>query len=345
MNIGKQIKALRMQKGITQEALAGELHVTCQAVSKWETGATTPDIQLLPEIAVFFGSTIDELFRLSEDTKLDRIDNMLGFKRSLSTDEFERNKDYLLSVISGNPDNSRACGLLAQLYLKMAGIFRENAVEYAKSALKAEPSNKCYHASLRESMGGLAGDYYMNRKYKLIKFYTELVENYPVDARCRFFLMDQLLDDNRLDEAEALLYKIKEMAPKQANVPFYEGDIAYRRGEYDKALVLWDKGVADYDGEECNGYFYRASRMEMLCRYDDALADYEKSFQLEKKPRYVDVPIACAQIYELLGKYDKAIEMRRLQIDVLKQEWDIISGEGIDLPLREIERLEQKKIR
>ena len=343
MDIGKQIKALRMVKGVTQEALAGELNVTSQAVSKWETGTTLPDIQLLPEIAVYFGSTIDELFKFSENTKLDRIENMLLIKQNLSTEEFERNRDYLIRMIGENPDNARACGLLAELYLKMSRALRENAVEYAKSALKAEPDCKRYHASLRESMGGLEGDYYMNRKYKLIEFYTDLMNSYPVGPRCRFFLLDQLLDDNRLAEAEAYFEKIKQVTPRNVQIHFYEGDIAHRHGKFDQALALWDKGVTDYDGDECLGYFARASRMEMLCRYEDALADYQKSFQLGHKPRFVDEPIACAQIYELLGEYDKAIEMRRLQIDVLKQEWNILSGEGIDQPMREIERLLQKK--
>ncbi len=49
MDIGKKIKNLRSQKGITQETLADLLSVSPQAVSKWETGAAMPDILLLPE--------------------------------------------------------------------------------------------------------------------------------------------------------------------------------------------------------------------------------------------------------------------------------------------------------
>ena len=38
MEIGTQIKALRLRKGVTQEAFAQKLGVTAQAVSKWERG-------------------------------------------------------------------------------------------------------------------------------------------------------------------------------------------------------------------------------------------------------------------------------------------------------------------
>lgn len=59
--IGKTIKRLRTGKGDTQENLAEGLHISCQAVSKWENDAALPDISLLPLIADYFGITIDEL--------------------------------------------------------------------------------------------------------------------------------------------------------------------------------------------------------------------------------------------------------------------------------------------
>ena len=62
MEIGDQIKSLRIRKGVTQEEMARHFGITSQAVSKWERGAATPDIGLLPDISAYFGVTIDELF-------------------------------------------------------------------------------------------------------------------------------------------------------------------------------------------------------------------------------------------------------------------------------------------
>ncbi len=39
-NVGKNIKKFRSEKGITQEELAEQLHVTRQAVSNWENGVS-----------------------------------------------------------------------------------------------------------------------------------------------------------------------------------------------------------------------------------------------------------------------------------------------------------------
>lgn len=61
LKINEQIAFLRKQKGMTQEELAKALHVSNQAVSKWESGQCCPDIQLLPDLAKLFDVTIDEL--------------------------------------------------------------------------------------------------------------------------------------------------------------------------------------------------------------------------------------------------------------------------------------------
>lgn len=55
------IKRLRQDRGINQEQLAEQLHVTRQAVSSWETGKTQPDIETLTQLAEFFGVSVEHL--------------------------------------------------------------------------------------------------------------------------------------------------------------------------------------------------------------------------------------------------------------------------------------------
>ena len=62
INIAKNITDLRKKKDRTQEQLAQALNVSPQAVSKWETNTSQPDIQTLPLIADYFGVSIDYLF-------------------------------------------------------------------------------------------------------------------------------------------------------------------------------------------------------------------------------------------------------------------------------------------
>lgn len=62
ITIGQKIRELRRRDGRTQEDLAGALGVTAQAVSRWESGGSYPDMEIVPSIANYFGVSIDVLF-------------------------------------------------------------------------------------------------------------------------------------------------------------------------------------------------------------------------------------------------------------------------------------------
>ncbi len=60
-NIKNKIKELRISKNLTQQQLADELHVTKQAISKWEKGKSVPDIASVESMSAFFGVSVDYL--------------------------------------------------------------------------------------------------------------------------------------------------------------------------------------------------------------------------------------------------------------------------------------------
>lgn len=68
-NFAIKLRELRKASGMTQEQLAAEFGVSVQAVSKWETAASYPDIELMPRIADLFGVSLDELLRDVKDEK------------------------------------------------------------------------------------------------------------------------------------------------------------------------------------------------------------------------------------------------------------------------------------
>jgi len=62
-SIGRRINEYRRQRNITQEQLAETMGVTSQAVSKWENDISCPDISVLPQLADYFGVSLDLLVR------------------------------------------------------------------------------------------------------------------------------------------------------------------------------------------------------------------------------------------------------------------------------------------
>ena len=56
------IAQIRTEKGITQEQMAKDLHVTRQAVSRWETGETSPGIDMVKLICVTYSVPLERFF-------------------------------------------------------------------------------------------------------------------------------------------------------------------------------------------------------------------------------------------------------------------------------------------
>lgn len=75
IKIGKQIAALRKERGFTQESLSEILNVSPQAVSKWENGHALPETSLLPSLASVLDTSIDSLLT---DSKLQILTAFYG---------------------------------------------------------------------------------------------------------------------------------------------------------------------------------------------------------------------------------------------------------------------------
>ena len=78
MSIGKNIAKYRKSLGLTQEELGVKLGVTNQAVSKWESEVSMPDVMLLPEIATTLGISLDDIYGIAKEPE----------KVSVSADDF-----------------------------------------------------------------------------------------------------------------------------------------------------------------------------------------------------------------------------------------------------------------
>lgn len=90
LKIGENIKSFRKSRDITQEELAEMLGVSCQSVSRWESGVCYPDIELIPAIAEFFDISADKLMGIDESAEKEAVNKYL--------DEFQ------MAVSKGNID-------------------------------------------------------------------------------------------------------------------------------------------------------------------------------------------------------------------------------------------------
>lgn len=324
MELGTKIKRFREKAKLTQKQLADHLEVTPQSVSKWENLTSMPDVSLLPRIAEIFGVTIDELFDLSVEEKLNRIENRMEIEMELEEGKFKEYEQFLKEQI-GRPENKkRATSLLAHLYGYRMMAFAQKTDKYAKEAILLEPDKKDCQWLLSKSSGYYAWDWNIHNHTHAIAFFRELVDKNPNERLPYFYLLDNLIVDHRTEEAERYLEKFKTLeGVSPITVEVYRANIALARFDEAKAdRIIEELVLANPD--DSIALFEAAQYHAAKCDYDKAIVYYEKSFARgTRRPRFIDELQAIADIYEIRGDYKKAAETYDRIIKCQKEEWGL----------------------
>lgn len=339
MEIGNQIRQLRLRRGITQEAMAQHFGITPQAISKWERGVTTPDIAMLPDISAYFGVTIDELFALSDDTRMERIQNMIWDVRYFDPADVEKERCFLLEKAKREPENDEVYELLADMENHLSREHHDFAAEYAGKALRRNPNNKSAHAALVEAMGGRFSDWYANNHFNLILFYKDFVAQNPHVGRAYMWLIDHLLDAGRIEEAAEYCRQFKKV-DNTFRTPLYQGLIFWHQGNKPEAFACWERMQQQYP-EEWMVYLFLGDIMSRSSEYEAAKTYYRQAINCQNTPTFTDAFESIAQVCELQGNIQEAIDVLKEELDVQKTQWNVTSGETADIIHRWITRLEQ----
>lgn len=117
ISVGANIYQLRKEARLTQDDLASYLGVTKASVSKWETGQSYPDIELLPRIATYFDTSVDKL---------------IGFEPQLGKDGIKRECARLREAFASESfDEAHAqCQQLVRDYYSCYPLLAQIAVLY-----------------------------------------------------------------------------------------------------------------------------------------------------------------------------------------------------------------------
>ncbi len=340
MELGKKIKQLRFKAGLTQEQLAEKLGIAAQSVSKWENAVAMPDITTLPLLAEIFGISIDDLFDLTTEQHLNRIENRLDIEKDLPQDVFREYEDFLKAQYNSEAYHQRATELIAYLYWHRMYADAEKVCRYAKEAIRKSPGEKNCQWMLQMAEGHAVWDWNMANHNKAIEFYHQLVEENPNTKSAYAYLFDNLLADHRAQEAEQLLEKYAALpGVSPVHIGVYRASIALARFDEKTADQIIEELGEKYPDDHI--YLFEAAQYyARKCAYDKATALYERSFELEqRRPRFQDELMAIADIYEIQGKYRKAAETYDRIIDLLENEWGLTEEVELQVAKQEKARL------
>lgn len=324
MELGKKIRQLRFKAGLTQEQLAEQLGVGAQAVSKWETGVAMPDITTLPLLSEVFGVSIDDLFDLSAEQRLNRIENRMDAEEELPQDVFWEYEDFLKGQLGDPQNQKRATNLLAYLYWHRMNSYGQKASRYAKDAIRRCPAEKESQWILQKAAGHAIWDWNMANHTKAIDFYREIVRTNPDAALAYMYLLDNLIADRRADEAERWLDRyctLEKAHPVMKRV--YRAYIALARFDEPAADRIMEELLAEQPENDAV-LFEVAQYYAAKANYEKAIDCYERAFAADtRRPRFQDALMGIADIYEIMGDYANAAKTYDRILDLLENEWGL----------------------
>lgn len=120
--LGENLKRLRKEKELTQETLAEFLGVTFQAVSKWERGETYPDITMLPIIARFFDTSVDELLGINKSKQEEQINEYLKLYDEMKLKDITLTYNKFQKAIKEFPNDFRILIRYMELLYEVKGF-------------------------------------------------------------------------------------------------------------------------------------------------------------------------------------------------------------------------------
>ncbi len=328
IEIGKKIRLLRLSKGLTQEQLAEKLCVTPQSVSKWENDVTTPDIALLPQISVILGVTIDELFSMTDEARLTRIETMLDScseNALIPEKDFESYRAFLTEHKDDTELKGRALTALTWLYNQQADAYHGIAAKYAREAIEFEPCKKSNHSAYNIAMNGMNRDWYMANHHELIDFYLDFAEKHPDNVPALQLLLDNLIADCRTDEAEIVLSKLKR-CDDSCRALNYEAQICRIRGD-DEGMRKALARMTEEFSSDWLAWSYKGDIYARLAQYDKAAECWLRSFELQPSPRIIDDMLSLAQVSVIQKNFNKTAEYYQTALDVLREDHCVTEGD------------------
>lgn len=266
LNIGEIIITKRKEKSWTQEQLANALGVSAPAVSKWETGATYPDITLLSPIARALNTTIDELLSYQNELSGEEVSELAKKAGSVyETEGFEAGWSFCQKMLKEYPNS-------IPLKFHLGNLFQ--SFMFLKPGIGQEEIRSYYRCAAdiyEEVLSSGHSKYAFSATVVLVGYYVML---------------------NELDRAEELLEGLPN--PK-ADPDLLYPSIYTLRGKHDKAIKLTQENIRRYvprisqELSVLRSYAKEREDMETACTLAKISFEMTKLFGIKEETAYPDM--------------------------------------------------------
>lgn len=239
INLGGTLRELRKQRGITQETLAAALSVTPQAVSKWESGISYPDMAMIPMIAGYFEVSLDTLFGYDLRKVRTHIRKVLDEARGYFYDDPALYAQTVRAALADNPGNEELLCALLNSYEHTLRNFDDRAHldEIIDLSYQIISSSRDF-VKVCDVKDILSAAYLKMDRYDKAR---EILESLPAEVMLKWDAMSFRLSGQ--DKTDAARKAAKVHLQGLYLACWEEGNGLYAGGDYQAALEAYDKGL------------------------------------------------------------------------------------------------------
>lgn len=125
--LSEKIYELRRKSGLSQEQLADKIGVSRQAISKWESGSSTPELEKLILLSEFFGVSIDDLAKENQEVVSKNVEEKEELNKANKSGIVIAVIGALLLIVSGmmmifSPDTAEKVSASSMITIDGTGI-------------------------------------------------------------------------------------------------------------------------------------------------------------------------------------------------------------------------------
>ena len=270
-NFGNNLKRLRLSKHYTQEQAAQLLNISPKSLSRWECGATMPDVMILPEIAKIYGVTIDDLYReqsIAYENYAQRL--MSIYESTHDINDFINAEREFAKLFKNDECTMKDICIYAILYQFQMQDCKNKALNLFQKGLDrgVEDDPDTYHWIERQRMLLLSQ---MGDSAKNIEEQTANFNKNPNDLYSHINLLVANLFANNTQKALEIFLMAEKQFGDQPILYIYGGDIYRRLKMYDKAFVCWEKSLKMDTG-------FTDAMWSKACCYEE-LGNYQEAYK------------------------------------------------------------------